>query len=73
MVSEPFCYFFLLFKITQVCLVVPKSYGSVENKWDIILRIDGIIAKFSIRSSDDFLETILNLILNKENVSKIPK
>jgi hypothetical protein len=45
MVSEPFCYFFLLFQDhSGLPLVVPK-YGSVENKWDIILRIDGIVAK----------------------------
>jgi hypothetical protein len=48
MVSEPFCYFFAFQDHSGLPLVVPKSYGSVENKWeDIILRIDGIAKVFN--------------------------
>jgi hypothetical protein len=34
MVSEPFCYFFAFQDHSGLPLVVPKSYGSVENKWE---------------------------------------
>jgi hypothetical protein len=63
MVSEPFCYFFLLFQDHSGLPLLCQNH-TVQlkiNGRDIILRIDGIIAKVFNTIKDD-LETILNLI-----------